>query len=80
MGAADDLAFTTKTDCVVFGYGIIAPISEATPEGWTMKVRCLVNDKEVANLTFTSRKELREEKVYKCIFEDHKGENRAEGQ
>jgi hypothetical protein len=73
MNKTDALAFTTKTDCVVLGYGIIAPKDAATPEGWTMKVRCVVNDKEVVNLTFTSRKELREDNVYKCIFKDHNG-------
>ena len=34
MGKPDALAFTSKIDCVIFGYGVIAPVDAATPEGW----------------------------------------------
>jgi hypothetical protein len=75
MGKPDALALTAKTNCFVFGCGIIAPADAATPEGWTMRVRCLKNDEEIADLNFTSREELRKDKVYRCIFKDHNGKH-----
>jgi len=75
MTKPDALAFICLHDCLIIGIGVLGPVDASVKDGWQLKVRCIVDNKEENFFTFTSRPDNKdsESKTYKCIFQTHGG-------
>ena len=75
MGTRDALAFICLHDCLIIGIGVLGPVDASVKDGWQLKVRCIVDNKEENSFTFTSGPDNKDSKnkTYKCIFQTHGG-------
>ena len=69
----DALAFVSKINCIVFGFGIIGPQDERVDDGWQLKIRLILNGKQASEIIFTANSLVKDGKFYRCLFENHGG-------
>ena len=77
MEKTDALAFICLHDCLVVGIGVLGPEDASVKDGWQLKIRCIVDNREECSFIFTSKAENKDEgnNIYQCIFESHGGKD-----
>ena len=72
---ANAIGFIFMHDSLVFGIGVFGAKDSSVKDGWQLKLRCIVENKEENSFIVTSKHDNKdsERKKQKCIFRNHGG-------